>query len=708
MEIAVVREFDDLCRLCATKMEILMGFPIFESGDPIKNMEKKITACLPVQISIMDDLPKVICENCALKVDELYDFREKVLYTEKLLKEIFQNVPKEDFQSFDSSMNEIQENLDKFAAEISDMKDSPDSPDNCQSDLTDLQVINGMSMVEQKDIIGDNRISEESNGIEVPAFHLDCNTLRMVNEQMSQVSNEDMSMHLSAGDMTVTVENLTVENHLSQLGIDYVTSLEPDIMIKKQIPSYCNDIQCPTPNPQSLTSSTVANGVNGDPLNIAHSPLQSYILPAMNNCVTVENESIIAQYTQSTKDALLQNALSSPAPDGSQINWYLCPFCNEATVEPGSLATHYEHHFCSCPHCDLYFLSIEALNHHAQECSQVKTIFFSATTNGNSKKQAVPSDQKKSSKSRVKRFSKTCPHCGKEYRTNYKLQEHMRMHTGEKPYKCTMCPKTFRSKIGVAQHVATHTGQFAFTCSTCGKGFQCKSYLVVHQRAHSNVKPYSCDLCSQKFKTKQSLLDHENRHNGVKPFLCDICGRGFVTKGLCKSHKKVHTGVDNRQYPCIVCNKLFVSKSYLNTHMLIHTGEKPYLCEVCGKGFLTRVDLRVHMTMHTGEKSFECNLCGKVFARRSALRCHIRCHTGERPYTCDTCGKTFTQYSPMAIHKRLHTGERPYVCEFCEKRFISRALLASHLRVHRNESSQKSPQDLSFKNLQTEESAIAE
>ena len=50
VDMAVVEEFDYLCRLCATKTGILMGLPIFGAGDQMRNIDKKIAACLPVQV----------------------------------------------------------------------------------------------------------------------------------------------------------------------------------------------------------------------------------------------------------------------------------------------------------------------------------------------------------------------------------------------------------------------------------------------------------------------------------------------------------------------------------------------------------------------------------------------------------------------------------------------------------------------------------
>lgn len=54
----------------------------------------------------------------------------------------------------------------------------------------------------------------------------------------------------------------------------------------------------------------------------------------------------------------------------------------------------------------------------------------------------------------------TCTVCSKQFATNYKLNEHMRSHSTDSPFKCghAGCSKAFRSKIGLTQHEAQHTG----------------------------------------------------------------------------------------------------------------------------------------------------------------------------------------------------------------------------------------------------------
>lgn len=111
---AVVEEFDYLCRLCATKTGILMGLPIFEAGDQMRNIDKKIAACLPVQVSMTDQLPKVVCEECAYKLDQLFDFREKCLHTEGMFMEMLKEIAKNEVVHISKQDLEEVEEMNRF------------------------------------------------------------------------------------------------------------------------------------------------------------------------------------------------------------------------------------------------------------------------------------------------------------------------------------------------------------------------------------------------------------------------------------------------------------------------------------------------------------------------------------------------------------------------------------------------------------------
>ncbi|KAL0809066.1 hypothetical protein ABMA28_012701 [Loxostege sticticalis] len=95
-----------------------------------------------------------------------------------------------------------------------------------------------------------------------------------------------------------------------------------------------------------------------------------------------------------------------------------------------------------------------------------------------------------------------CTVCFKRFTQQGGVQQHMRMHTGDRPFPCTFCQKSFTQKSGLDQHLRIHTKTF------------CQSvHLKQHMRTHTNVSPFQCGICQKRFKQSSHLNYHLRNHN---------------------------------------------------------------------------------------------------------------------------------------------------------------------------------------------------
>nr|XP_002760342.3 zinc finger protein 648 [Callithrix jacchus] len=274
-----------------------------------------------------------------------------------------------------------------------------------------------------------------------------------------------------------------------------------------------------------------------------------------------------------------------------------------------------------------------------------------------------------------------CELCGKAYSHRGTLQQHRRLHTGERPYRCSFCDKAYTWSSDHRKHIRTHTGEKPYPCPDCGKAFVRSSDLRKHQRnMHSNDKPFPCSECGLTFNKPLSLLRHQRTHLGAKPFRCVACDREFAVASRMVEHQRVHSG--ERPFPCPTCGKCFTKSSNLAEHQTLHTGQRPFKCADCGVAFAQPSRLVRHQRIHTGERPFACTQCGQAFARSSTLKRHQQIHSGEKGFLCAECGRAFRIASELAQHIRMHNGERPYQCEDCGQAFTRSNHLQRHQAKH--------------------------
>lgn len=185
-------------------------------------------------------------------------------------------------------------------------------------------------------------------------------------------------------------------------------------------------------------------------------------------------------------------------------------------------------------------------------------------------------------------------------------------------------------------------------CEVCGRVLSNASALENHSRLHTGERPFSCDKCGKAFPSVRGLNRHVQIHAEEKQHQCPECGKSFVYHFTLTKHQLIHTG--EKPFPCKVCGKRFLAKADRATHMRMHTGEKPYSCTLCGKRFKHRMALNMHMQGHRGEKRYSCPTCDKGFVDLGNFKRHKRIHTGEKPYECKVCGKRFTQSAHLKKH----------------------------------------------------------
>lgn len=289
-----------------------------------------------------------------------------------------------------------------------------------------------------------------------------------------------------------------------------------------------------------------------------------------------------------------------------------------------------------------------------------------------------------------------CIWCGKKIRNSSSFEDHMRVHTKERPFACKTCNLSFTAKTTLRAHERTHTKPHL--CSTCGKQFALKDALVSHAVLHhgsTDGKKFQCEQCGKCFVTKVHLKCHTLGHLQVRPFQCSECPKGFIKRGSLREHMVVHT--KEKLFSCKICNRGFSSlRVQIQHERQVCSGVKPFRCKYCQREFSRNEERKRHeYVIHERnkvparpknvlEQLCPCKVCGKCFNTRRKLSSHEREHSRPKPFGCETCFKRFRNEKDLERHLRTHS-KREYICEKCGESAPKKSILVKHKCARRGE-----------------------
>jgi uncharacterized Zn-finger protein len=109
-----------------------------------------------------------------------------------------------------------------------------------------------------------------------------------------------------------------------------------------------------------------------------------------------------------------------------------------------------------------------------------------------------------------------CPRHGRAFKAKYKLVNHIRVHTGEKPFACPFarCGKVFARSENLKIHKRTHTGLVVFFCI-----FKFSYAIFIFRE-----RPFRCQFCERSFANSSDRKKHQHVHTSDKPYNCRVSG----------------------------------------------------------------------------------------------------------------------------------------------------------------------------------------
>ncbi|XP_042345381.1 zinc finger protein 516-like isoform X2 [Plectropomus leopardus] len=241
----------------------------------------------------------------------------------------------------------------------------------------------------------------------------------------------------------------------------------------------------------------------------------------------------------------------------------------------------------------------------------------------------------------------------------------------------------------------------AYDCNVCGRSFPFLSSLSQHMRRHTGARPYKCPYCDHRASQKGNLKVHIRSHKlGT---LSSHHTNEDEEGGAEEEEMSVSEGLDGGTSPTkssSACNRMINGDSSEESRRKVPgrslkrekpvTDQRPYCCRLCGfeahreDQLLSHIE-KVHITADAEE---ETTVKEEAVPEPDTVQSQ-----SDGTFPCETCGQVFTQAWFLKSHMKKHAGIFDHCCRICGRRFREAWFLKSHMKTHNTKSRSRSKAD---------------
>ncbi|XP_029173642.1 zinc finger protein 569-like isoform X2 [Nylanderia fulva] len=635
-------KLENACRLCLEQRNEML--PIFGDEGLQRRVVQKLRACLPVLVYKTDPLPKQICQFCAARLDDVYEFREYCL-----------NV----YKSMYAMLNKCTR-TDSVQIFLDAMKNSADP---CQAQLC-----------------------KEKSRAPPPLVPL---SIAMPFDDSVTPLNQISQDHLQNACME-TLPELPCEVEIKEMNADPILDAETTI---------CE----PSKKKRKLSDIFDANMQMGTNVSIFED-MEDTLFKADYQTRKEEKRTSILE--QVLTGSLTMNNHQQLQPRVKLTSEWWCAPCNSYYKTKDSLMKHMHLHcprVYTCRKCSLSFNSVEVLaKHEANNHLKVKLDYTENLQDCHKcDRQFISYEMLRQHRLRDHLAELTeigtntwCSLCNRFFPTVKSYQNHILLHTHNQansiiqqklpvvePAKIAERPKEIKREEQFYENVKS------LMCPTCGKVCTQQSALSNHMRTHE-PKRHKCDICGRSFGLFIRLAAHRVTEHNVQPTMLPVLSPVEQEEALnaereAREAREAKTrGTKNRFYSEVMEKNNVLLDDESSTKRNSSGFKNVARCGICLLWFSDHTTMLTHLQTHSdnSHKNFVCHICKKSFKEQSQLLRHESCHKrltldNASLYTSATCNKSS---SMDKTQQKMHTVDRTYHCAKCNKIFFKEVSLLTH------------------------------